>query len=261
MTTIYYMSATGNSLQAAKHIRERLERDGQEVWLVPMDTALRTGELRPEGDVGLVMPLHFFGVPLLAEAFLAQLELAQAGYVFAVLTSGWHYMSSAVQELTELVAARRGQLAAAFYVDLVSVYLPLGPIPPAAKLAAKLGRGGQRLAAVAEKIAARRPEKDSEYLSWLSRRIHSHVRAGRQKLDKDFTVSDACIHCGLCEQICPVENIRLTEGHPAWQHHCTQCLACLHVCPQQAIDFGTKTRGLQRYRHPEVTVPELLRKQ
>ena len=256
-TTIYYLSATGNSLYMARQIQRRLEEDGQEVRLVAMATAFCEDDLCPAGPVGVVMPLHFFGLPLLAEEFLTRLDLSQVTYSFLVMTCGWHYMSDAVHSLRKIFAAKGKELAAAFYVDMVSIYLPLGDIPPEEKKLQRLEKAKQRMEIVADYIVQQRTGFDHEYLNGISSLIHGYVRCHRQQLDKDFRVTEHCNHCGLCTKICPVNNITLTAEGPDWQHRCTQCLACLHACPQKAIELGQKTVGKQRYRHPEVEAREL----
>ena len=256
-TTIYYLSAAGNSFYTARFIQRRLAASRQTAELISMRNALQARQLSPEGNAGIVMPLHFFGVPLLAEEFLAQLDLTKANYTFAVMTCGWHYMSDAVHSLRKIFAAKGKELAAAFYVDMVSIYLPLGDIPPEEKKLQRLEKAKQRMEIVADYIVQQRTGFDHEYLNGISSLIHGYVRCHRQQLDKDFHVTEQCNHCGLCTKICPVNNITLTAEGPDWQHRCTQCLACLHACPQKAIELGQKTVGKQRYRHPEVEAREL----
>ncbi|MDO4467354.1 MAG: EFR1 family ferrodoxin [Bacillota bacterium] len=66
-----------------------------------------------------------------------------------------------------------------------------------------------------------------------------------------FEVSDACISCGKCEKVCPLNNIRLIHGLPEWSNNCTHCMACINRCPKQAIEYGEKTKGKPRYEAPK----------
>jgi Fe-S-cluster-containing hydrogenase component 2 len=60
-------------------------------------------------------------------------------------------------------------------------------------------------------------------------------------------------------KVCPVDNIALVEGRPVWSHRCEQCMACIHLCPVEAIQAGRKTAARGRYRHPTVQVDDLIR--
>ncbi|MDW2798012.1 EFR1 family ferrodoxin [Clostridium boliviensis] len=54
---------------------------------------------------------------------------------------------------------------------------------------------------------------------------------------KGFHVNETrCVSCGKCVELCPLNNIILTDGKPIWGNDCTHCMACLHRCPTEAID-------------------------
>ena len=75
--------------------------------------------------------------------------------------------------------------------------------------------------------------------------------------DKGFLVTSDCISCGTCQQVCPSGNIILKNGKPVFQHHCENCLACLHWCPKNAIEWKKTTIKKQRYHHPQISCSEL----
>ncbi|WP_407057868.1 EFR1 family ferrodoxin [Gudongella oleilytica] len=57
--------------------------------------------------------------------------------------------------------------------------------------------------------------------------------------------------CGVCEKICPSGTITMNMKRPEWtEERCIHCLACLHRCPQNAIQYGRKTDGRGRYINP-----------
>jgi len=66
-----------------------------------------------------------------------------------------------------------------------------------------------------------------------------------------FRVTDACIGCGRCAAVCPLANIELKDKRPVWGDNCTHCMACINLCPKQAIEYGKKTAGKPRYQGPE----------
>ena len=63
-----------------------------------------------------------------------------------------------------------------------------------------------------------------------------------------FRATDACIGCGKCVELCPLNNIHLENGKPVWGKNCTHCMACICYCPKEAIEYGKKSKGKPRYR-------------
>ena len=55
-------------------------------------------------------------------------------------------------------------------------------------------------------------------------------------LFKGMVITDACIGCGTCQNVCP-QNV-IVEGSPFVidAHHCLQCGNCAENCPVQAIE-------------------------
>ena len=68
---------------------------------------------------------------------------------------------------------------------------------------------------------------------------------------KKFTVSDACVSCGKCADLCVMNNIKISNGRPEWEDNCTHCMACICSCPAEAIEYGSKSKGKPRYHCPK----------
>ena len=62
-----------------------------------------------------------------------------------------------------------------------------------------------------------------------------------------FNTNDQCIGCKKCEKVCPLNNITIVDSKPVWDHNCTHCMACIHQCPTQAIEFKKITLKKNRY--------------
>ena len=66
-------------------------------------------------------------------------------------------------------------------------------------------------------------------------------------LAKDFYATQACIGCGTCVKLCPLNNIKLENKVPVWSDQCTHCMACISNCPTDAIEYGTITQKKEPY--------------
>ena len=78
--------------------------------------------------------------------------------------------------------------------------------------------------------------------------LYAHGRSTRP-----FVVTDQCIGCGLCQEICPCGAITLSGGQPVWaKRTCVQCLGCLHRCPVEAIHWKKADEERGRYYNPRV---------
>jgi NAD-dependent dihydropyrimidine dehydrogenase PreA subunit len=48
--------------------------------------------------------------------------------------------------------------------------------------------------------------------------------------------SEKCAGCGVCEDVCPVEAVRVSDGVACIdQDRCNECEACVEACPNDAI--------------------------
>lgn len=68
----------------------------------------------------------------------------------------------------------------------------------------------------------------------------------RTKLTGNLQVYFVII-CGECVKVCPLNNIQLIDGKPAWGKNCTHCMACINYCPTAAIEYGKQTKDKPRY--------------
>ncbi|MCX7773657.1 MAG: EFR1 family ferrodoxin, partial [Clostridia bacterium] len=71
--------------------------------------------------------------------------------------------------------------------------------------------------------------------SALQRLITRMEKSGSHVFAKDIKISDACKGCGWCERHCPVANITMSNGRPAFKEGCVMCFRCIYGCPQKAM--------------------------
>jgi ferredoxin len=75
--------------------------------------------------------------------------------------------------------------------------------------------------------------------------VWTRIKQGVRK----FSVSDKCIGCRKCANLCPLNVITPDEkGRPVWDAKmCAHCMSCIQNCPVEAIDYGDITSSKKRY--------------
>ena len=63
------------------------------------------------------------------------------------------------------------------------------------------------------------------------------------KSSKNFKVSDSCIKCKKCIEVCPLNNVSLVNNKITFSSKCMFCLSCINHCPINAITYNNKKNG------------------
>ncbi len=274
-TAVYYFSGTGNSLIVARDIAQRL--DGQ---LIPIAAMRHTPQISLDAEViGIVFPVHNVvngGVPSIVRSFLERLVNLSSTYIFAVCTCGAG-SGDALVNTKKLIEARGGKLAAGY-----TIKMPFN-CPPFTERAEQLKRFGdwnQKLLDICAAVNSRQEAKIKTVNSlvkaltyplgrFFKRSILNNYRRMAQipnvdfdeavsLVDHSYYVDDRCDGCGVCMEVCPVDNIEIIADKPVWLHHCESCLACFVWCPHQAIYGGILGGKTERYHHPDVKLRDMI---
>lgn len=250
---IFYFSGTGNSLYAAKSIaqeqNEKLISIAQEMQKKPQE---RIYTFKKEELVGFVYPIYAWGPPQMVMDFVKTMHVEGEGtYVFSLNTCGSEE-GHATQMLQKALMKKGLSLASAFSISMPSNYVAGADVEPKDIQQRKLERAELKLAQI-NTILKNRKISEFDLLEGKKAGLKTAIinplfnKFARQT--KQFYVTDACIQCGLCQKICPVQSITL-DPKPVWGNACTQCLGCINRCPVQAIQYGKATESRGRYQHP-----------
>lgn len=254
---IYYFSATGNSLAVARDLAREIP--GAEV--LPVTAALKPDYRQDYDCLGIVFPVYMFGLPLIVTEFLRKIQPKRDAYVFAVANYGG--LPGRALNMARGMLRKRGIiLSGGFGVTMPGNYTPLYGAISEKRQKAMFEQEAARVREIASLIREKSPAFSEEGPFLMNYLLYLLLyRAGSSRIpssDTRFRVTEKCVKCGICQRVCPVRNIELREGKPAWLHHCQHCMACLQWCPTEAIQYTKATEGRKRYHHPLVSAEDIM---
>lgn len=235
---IFYFSATGNSRWAALQLAEMLGDRAVDMMKRDPGSYDLTGQ-----TVGLVFPVHAWGVPGPAERFVRKLR-GKPSFAYAVATCGAE-AGKALETLSGVFP-----LDSKYSIVMPDNYIFMLEPETGDAAREKVRAAGPKLRKIAAEVQARRPSEDVERgkLAGLkSGPVHALFTRFACST-RPFYADIRCNGCGLCVSVCPEKSIRLENGKPRWGTRCCQCSACINRCPVEAIQYGKGTRKRGRYR-------------
>ena len=211
--------------------------------------------------IGLIFPVHIWGVPRRVLNFLDELKAISPDYIFAVANNAGQVSNTLVQ-LKKAMASKGLALSSGWSIVMPSNYIPWGGPGSMDEQNECFQAARIRLSTIAEKVCDRvkmSAEKGPLWQRIVFTGLYKLTFPLVHKMDDKFWVDMRCNQCTLCVNICPTHNIDIQNEKLIWHNHCEQCLACIQWCPQEALQYGQKTPAYRRYHHPEVKVKDLMK--
>ncbi len=249
---IVYFSGTGNSRWAAQAFAKGLNDE-----LTDAAAYIKTGSparLHSEAPWVFVCPTYAWRLPPVFEEFLCRGDLSGSREVWFVMTCGSE-VGNAAEYIRPLCQEKGWNFRGLLQLPMPENYLALFKVPDPEECAAILESAKKPLRAAIRAVAENRDfpawkpgTADKAKSGFINRAFHRFIVSG-----KAFRATEDCVGCGHCENICPVNNIRLTDGRPQWGRDCIHCMACISHCPTEAIEYGKNSRGQHRWQCPDWT--------
>ena len=240
--TVFYYTATGNSLAVAKAI-------GGTLHSIPQ--IIGKAKQYQDDAIGVVFPIYNWGLPRMVRQFL-QTTSFDAPYAFAVGTYGFAY-GKAMENLQSVK-----QFEYTTSIRMADNFIPgFDQRKEAAGFSKRnVPENTQRIAAEIH-AGTRSLDRANPFL----RIVHPLIAANEAKnIDintaKRFRIDEKCTLCGICAKVCPAGNLSVTDRViPA--DRCEGCLACVHLCPQNAVHVP-REKNEARWKNPDVRLAEII---
>lgn len=256
--TIIYFTGTGNSLAVSRLLKA--EFDQAEIFSVV--EMLEGSDAEVIADTcGFVFPVYCQDAPEILKRLVRKIQLLPDAFVYAISTHngdvGYSHFT-----LDRLLAENGQHLRAGF-----AVLMPGNSITPFNSTNSEDEKQKRIQEAVVHvhQIAEHILKKSSiPFVGTNS--VRKHLKGLRNmfrhklvyKVPQKFWVTNACNHCGLCARICPENNITVDNEKVIWGKRCQMCQACIHWCPQSAVQNGSGTINCKRYHHPDISIDDML---
>ncbi|WP_289192262.1 EFR1 family ferrodoxin [Xylanibacter rodentium] len=261
---IFYFTGTGNSLYIARQLAE----ENTELLSIPQ--MVKQGKYEFEADeIGIVYPIYGHMPPNMVRRFIQKANL-KADYLFAVLTYG-NRKCNAVEIWDEVSRQAGKRFDYIGTIIMVDNWLPNFDMNEQMKIDKHIPENLQKITADInggqhwhEPVTE---EERQQHQGFMQRSGLDPEVGFLIKSEKSFTVTDACIDCGICTYVCPRGNYELTSRGAKMSGDCEFCFACIQNCPQKAIQFrksedgsfpdGTEKNPNARYRNEHISLMDL----
>jgi NAD-dependent dihydropyrimidine dehydrogenase PreA subunit len=278
-TEIYYFSGTGNSLRVARELQARLPR----ARLMPVLSLVDRDIVKSNAEtVGFVFPHYASSLPKVMHSFIERLDPGSARYLFAIATRGGT-KTMAFEEIDRILAKKGRRLDLSVAITMPAGSEPLSKAYPNRITVERMRRLEaqmlERLATIQTNILERATSREADegdtappprllvpFLPLIRAVSPLLVPLGKRvESSFEFYYDEKCTGCGVCEQVCLAEKVRMVDGRPVWEKaiKCHGCFACLNFCPQESIQVKSKwylksyTEQNGRYHHPEITARDI----
>lgn len=245
---IFYFTGTGNSAYAAKKLLEEGEQ------LISMAEAVSEGafDYSPaEGErVGFVFPVYFYGLPDTVRTFAKHVRFSKKpAYVYSVITCGGS-IAGAGDLLKKFLAENGTILRAVYSVKMPDNYVLLYDVTTQEQEKPILAAAEAKLEEIRGSIALHRFVGADVSLAAKAQTAMLYPMYDRSRKTAKFYTDDSCVGCGACAARCPAKAIEMVDGRPVWvKDRCDHCLSCIRC---NAVQYGKRTVGKYRYKHPSL---------
>lgn len=246
---VFYFSGTGNS----KYVAESIGKTAKDT-VVSIGDFLKqgkTGRFTSEKPLVFVAPTYAWRMPRLVEDFIKASQFSGNQTAYFVLTCGGSTYRAA--DFAEKLCKEKGFIYSGFaQIVMPENYIALFQTPDKAQADDIIEKAKPDIEKTAQHIAAGTPLPEQKRKGRLFSHVINPIFYKLIVKDKGFYATEACISCGDCATLCPLNNITLPEGMPVWGGNCTHCMACIGGCPTQAIEYKKNSQNKPRYFRPNI---------
>lgn len=243
---IAYFSGSGNSKYIALEIAKLTNQN-----ILSLNDRIKYNDTETFGDVDtliLSVPIYAWRIPKIVEEQIKSMKLHKSCRIYFIVTTCGSSGNAAkyAKEFCESINCEFMGLATIF---MPGTYIAFMENPSKEQEIICKEKAKSQIVQIAKCINSKcaLPDENVTVTGKFCSDILNPVFYKHIFNRKGFYATDKCVGCGICEKVCPINNIKVINSLPKWQDSCLHCMACIHHCPQHAIEFRNITRKKNRY--------------
>ncbi len=236
-----YFSGTGNS----KYILDVFLRSydqGKKArsQLYTIEEPKVTEAIRKNEEIVFSYPVQFSNVPKIVQDFIARhAKLWKRKKIFIIATMGL-FSGDGAGILGRMLKKYGANITGGLHVkmpdSIADEKILKRTIAENKMLVMRAARKAKR---AAKALQAGLPPKDGmgwtcRFAGFFGQRLWFCQKVNHYS-DKLKVDTAACVGCGTCTILCPMNNLKLVQGKAAASGRCTMCYRCVQNCPKQAL--------------------------
>lgn len=243
---ILYFSGTGNSEYTAKRIGKEIDDE-----IFNLFDKIRNrdfSDMHSERPWVVSVPTYAWRIPRIVEKWLENTKLTGNKDIYFVMTCGGS-IGNAGKYLEKLCAEKKMNYCGCAGIVMPENYIALFSTPTEESALQTIEQAECVINDTAHVIKScyKLVQSNISFGDKMNSGIVNGIFYPMFVHAKKFYATDACISCGKCAAVCPLNNVRLENGKPVWGGNCTHCMACICRCPKEAVEYGKHSHGLPRY--------------
>ncbi len=243
---IIYFTGTGNSRHAAQKLAEAVKEES----VIDMGKMIKDGErgkFFSETPYIFVLPTYGWRIPKIAEDFIRNSIFEGDERAYFILTCG-DSCGNAGTYAEKLCDFKNLKFMGCAGIKMPENYIAMFSVPDEKTSETLIRRGDEKVLMLAKSILDGKclPTKKS-FAGAVESAVVNPVFYALIVKAKGFRSTRACVGCGLCAEVCVMNNISISGGKPVWNDRCTHCMACICRCPEEAIEYKRRSEGKRRY--------------
>ena len=252
---VIYFSGTGNSRYAAETLALRTKDT-----LVCANVFIKsevTASLSSDTPYIFVAPTYAWRLPRVYSSFIESSSFNGSNTAYFVMTCG-DDIGNAGAFIEELCTKKGFRFKGVSAIVMPENYLAVYDVTEKAEAKRLVSKADKTLKTVSDLIMRGQelPKEKTGNADRLKSGLINPIFYSLVVKSKGFHVTDKCVSCGKCVELCPLNNIIMAQGKPFYGDNCTHCMACICACPTEAIEYKKHTEGKARYYNtdsPEIS--------